>query len=99
MSYFDPKIYNKQNLKEEDRKELDFYEGLLETSINCVLEDEVDDEVNEAGILAQIKKEIYEECCNNIKELFGMQLQMAAINIIDDYENEVEAVENPETYD
>lgn len=28
MTYFDPKIYNKQNLKDKDREELEYYNEL-----------------------------------------------------------------------
>ena len=35
MSYFNPKMYNKQNLKDEDRQEIEFYFGVIDNALRC----------------------------------------------------------------
>lgn len=39
MTYFDPHIYNKQNLKKEDREEIDYWECIILNAIDVVAEE------------------------------------------------------------
>jgi hypothetical protein len=39
MTYFNPKIYNKQNLKKEDRRELEYYNNMFLNVIDSALTD------------------------------------------------------------
>ena len=95
MSYFDPKIYCKQNLKEEDRKELDYWRDVF---LNVIENAKFEAASLENGILGQMKNEIIADFCEEVKDSLGSALQDNVVGIIDAYEEDVEEVENPETY-
>lgn len=95
MSYFNPKIYNKQNLKEADKKELDYYEGMFHTTLDNVREDYSGDIPNG---LADVVDGIIGDFVGRCKEWFGYCLQDETVGIIDGYEEEAEEIEDFETY-
>lgn len=92
---FDYKIYNKQNLKEEDRQKLDLFQEKIE---NVIDKTEFDYEV-EPGILGAIRTEVIGQFVEELKKMFGFELQNMAAEIIDNYEEEVKPVEDPITYE
>lgn len=96
MSYFDPEIYNKQNLKPEDRSELDFVQSMINDVIDSALSSYVWCEEIES--LKILKKQIAENFSEHLKEKFGYSLNDICVSIIDGYEDDVQKVEDYETY-
>ncbi len=97
MTYFNPKIYNRNNLEEKDRKALDYIKNFLDN----VIEDTKEQYKNKADtetVLGKIQMEIVENFCEMLKVDMGFQLQEEIVYFIDGYEKDVEEVENPDTY-
>lgn len=96
MSFYNPKIFNKNNLKPEDRTELDFWNGEF---LNCV-ENTKDEYLlgDDIPMIAELKKQIIDDFCVALKTQWGYALQENVVGIIDNYDEDVEEVENPETY-
>ena len=97
MTYFYPKIYNKNNLKEKDRKELDYIKNFLDNVIENTKE-QYEDATATDTILGRIQMEIVENFCEMLKVDMGFQLHEEIVYLIDGYEEDVEEVENPDTY-
>lgn len=98
MSYYNPKIFNKQNLKAEDRTELDYWDGVVKNLIlNAQANYELDNS-DDVPALAELKKQIVADFCELLKTDWGYELQENVVSIVDNYEEDVEEVENPETY-
>lgn len=98
MSYFDPNIYNKQNLREADRRELDYWQSIIYNAIdNTVWEYEND---TDTPTIASIKQEIVNDFAEALKYSVGLDLQETAVSIIDSYpeDEDVKPRTNPETY-
>jgi hypothetical protein len=97
MSYFDTKIYNKQNLKTQDRRELDYWEqAFLSAMENSA--DEMQFNMPAIPVLADIVNQTVAAFCESLKEKIGYTLQETAVGMIEGYEGEVDEVEDPETY-
>lgn len=99
MTFFDPQIYCKQNLKEEDRKKLEFAETIAKDALEHAIGSVEDDYV--AGLsetLDKIELEIIKSFAEEVKEQLGSILQEYVVGVIDNYEEEIEPVEDPETY-
>lgn len=98
MTYFNPEIYCKQNLKEEDRKKLEFYQGIFES----VIENSADNYETMTGCgIESLDKLVMDVVNNFVEELkveLGITLQELAVSIIDHYEEDVEPVEDYETF-
>lgn len=98
MTYFDPEIYCKQNLKEKDRKELEFYQERFES----VIENSADNYEAMTGTgIKSVDKLVMDVVNNFVEELkveLGITLQELAVSIIDHYEEDVEPVEDYETF-
>lgn len=94
MSYYNPKIFNKQNLKAEDRTELDYWDGVFKNVVLNTKEDYDDD----IPAITELKKQIIDDFCEKLKTNWGYELQENVVSIIDNYEEDIEEVENPETY-
>lgn len=98
MTYFNPEIYCKQNLKEKDREELEFYQERFES----VIENAVDtyETMTESGI-ESVDKLVMDVVNNFVEELkveLGITLQELAVSVIDHYEEDVDPVEDYETF-
>lgn len=101
MSYFDPKIYCKQNLKAEDRERLEAGEKLVNMVIDRAsidYEEDVEDD-EEIEVFAKIKKEVVECFVEYLKFWTANVLQEKLVGLIDNYEGEVEEVEDPEFFE
>lgn len=101
MSFFDRKIYCKQNLKPEDRERLEAGEKLVESIIEKAsydYETDVEDD-EEIDAFAKIKKEVVESFVEYLKYWTASVLQDELIGLIDNYEGEVEEVEDPEFFE
>lgn len=97
MSYFDPKIYNKQNLNDKDKDELEYWQGIINDVIKSCRDDTLSDGTG-SDTLDKIITEIVDTFCDNLRADFGFALQEMVVSIIDNYEHEVEPQDNPETY-
>lgn len=93
MTYFNPKYYCKQNLKEDDKRELDFWCGEILSLIENAESD------HEYGSLS-IEKEIIHKFCEGLKERLGYSMQEVVVGTIDGYDDEQELKEwdEPDTY-
>ena len=99
MSYYDLKYYCKQNLKEEDREELDHWH---KTFTNVIDGAEVDFDVDltdeHSKVLAAIKSEIVKSFVELLKDRLGITMQEHVVSVIDHYKEPVGEVEKPETF-
>ena len=97
MSYYEPKIYNKQNLKEKDLRELEYYEGMFHNAIENTLSD-YDDEYPEG--VDTLVKGVTKDFAKRLKAYLGYSLNEDMVSIIDNYEDNVDVkeVENPTTF-
>lgn len=100
MTYFNPKIYCKQNLKEKDLKEMEYWKEEFEIALDMAY-----DKYNEVHctadsmILDEIKIQLVDSFIEIVKECLGNRLQNALVSCIEGYEEDVEEVEFPETFD
>jgi len=98
MSYFDPRIYCKQNLKGEDLRRLELIEEVGVQALDRAY-DVFEESCDEAsGLLDDIKKEIVKSYKEFAREELGDILQDFVVGFIDGYEEDVEPVEEPETF-
>lgn len=95
MTYFNPKIFCKQNLKEKDKKEIDFWAEQIENLIDFTMAAETEEDPTK---LDEIKNDIIEQFCQELKVQLGYSLQDVVVNMINSYEEPVEEVEEPDTY-
>ena len=98
MTYFNPKIYCKQNLKESDRKELEYWKQSFDDVIyNAEFNFTLDTNIGIPAIDAIINDTIkaYGEV---LKDKLGQMMQDNLIGIIDGYEEDVNEVEEPELF-
>ena len=97
MSYFDPKIYNLENLKEKDRKELEFWCNTclgIVSSANPFMGEE-----DESNTLIKIKHEVIDEFCSDLFDEIASEFHDITVSIIDNYpEEDIPEVENPTTF-
>ena len=98
MTYFNPKIFCKQNLKESDRKELEYWNQAFDNVINNAEFDfTIDTSIGIPAIDAIISDTVkaYGEV---LRDKLGQTMQDNLIGIIDGYEDDVHEVEEPETF-
>ena len=98
MSYYNPKIFNKNNLKAEDRTELDFWNGEFLNCVESARSEYALANDSDVPMIAELKKQIVDDFCHTLKEDWGDTLQENVVGIISKYEEDIEEVENPETY-
>ena len=97
MSYFNPKIYNKQNLKEKDRIELEYWEDEFVSLIKTA-QDNFQLGSTGSKTIDRIREEIVDNFCKELKIALGCFLQDNVVGIIDHYDEEVDEVEEYETF-
>lgn len=97
MSYFDPKIYNLENLKEKDRKELEFW---CDTCIDIVYKTNLFiGEEDKSNTLDKIRHEVVDEFCNDLFDEIASKFHNITVSTIDNYpEEDIPEVENPTTF-
>ena len=98
MTYFNPRIYNKQNLKEKDRKELEYWKEVFDSVIENAKERFVSSTITDIQTIDTLLTEVAEEFCEYVRADLGYQLQDNVVSIIDNYEGDIEEVEEPETF-
>lgn len=98
MSFFDPSIYCKQNLKKQDKINLEWLHTEMLNVIAAAQSDYIPVDETHLSILQKIECECAAEFCENLKQELGFRLQELVVAIIDTYEEDVEPVEDPETY-
>lgn len=97
MTFFDPKYYCKQNLKEEDRKTLDACRDLFLEVIERARDTYEDEYCTES--VDRLKLEVVDSFVEIVKEDLGVTLQEETVGLIESYEEDVAPVEDPETYE
>jgi len=102
MSYYDPHIFCKQNLKESDRKELDYWEGVVHNVVENSKDMYVSDDI--PPTIKSMVSEVVDGFAEQIKECLGYELQEQVVGIIDgycekeDFEKDMPSHDSPETY-
>ena len=100
MTYFNPKIYCKQNLKKEDLNALEYLKTEFEVALDMAY-DRYNEEhcTADSMILDEIKIQLVDSFIEIVKECMGDRLQENLVSCIEGYEKDVEEVEFPETFD
>lgn len=99
MTYFNPKIYNKQNLRNADRKELDFWNDTFKNVIESGCDDFVSEVLNAPiPFVEEVVKQIIDGIRCELHTALGYAMQQVVVACIEAYKSPVEEVENPETY-
>lgn len=100
MSYFDPKIYCKQNLKEKDLIEIEHWKDECEVALDMAYDRYEEEHCSgDSMMLDEIKTQIVTEFVEIAKECLGERLQENLVDCIDHYEEELSPVEDPKTFD
>lgn len=99
MTWFDPKIYCKQNLKEKDLKEMEYWESEFRTVLDNAY-DRYEEECcpGDSMMLDEIKTQIVDSFVEIVKECLGDRLDDNMVSCIEHYESDVEEIENPKTF-
>ena len=98
MTYFNPKIFCKQNLKESDRKELEYWNQAFDNVINNAEFDFTLDTDIEIPAINAIISDTVKAYGEVLRDKLGQMMQDNLIGIIDGYEDDVHEVEEPETF-
>ena len=98
MTYFNPKIFCKQNLKESDRKELEYWKQTFDNVINNAEFDFTLDTDIEIPAINAIISDTVKAYGEVLKDKLGQMMQDNLVGIIDGYEDDVHEVEEPETF-
>lgn len=86
MSFFNPKIYNKENLKEDDLSELEYWDNQFKT----IIEDCRTEFFNSGSpTFDKMRQEIIDDFCRGMRDLLGYIMQENVVGIIDNYSGEV----------
>lgn len=105
MTYFNPKIYCRENLKESDRRELDFYNEIMLLIIDEALDD-AEDQLR--GTLSKKAFDLYMDVLRDFaaftKETIGEKFNDFIVSCIDGYNDDdedfsIEEQEHPTGYD
>lgn len=96
MSYFNPRIYNKENLKEDDRRELEFWRD----QFHNVIENAKDSALDESGspTLDKMKSELIGTFCEHLKIALGYAIQEIVVGTIEGYNTEIPERDTYETF-
>ena len=86
MSYFNPKIFNRENLNDKDRAKLDYWR---DNFLNVIENAFYDFENTGSATVDKIKREFIADFCDTLRERLGEALQENLVSIIDGYEHEV----------
>ena len=98
MSYFNPKIFCKQNLKDADRKELEYWKQVFDNVINNAEFDFTLDASIEIPAIDAIISDTVKAYGEVLRDKLGQAMQENLVGIIDNYEDDVHEVEEPETF-
>lgn len=88
MSYYNPEVYNEDNLKEQDKREIQFWRESFYNEIDNALDYVCEFESN--TILDKLKREIIEEYTECLKEHLEARFLEVIVSIIDGYGGEEE---------
>lgn len=85
MTYFDPHIYNRENLKPRDRAELDYWLNAFNNAIYNATDDmELGD-----GAIDQLKADVVSEYTELLKDELGLELQDNLVAFIEGYDEDI----------
>lgn len=92
-------IYCKQNLKEEDRKILEFCEDISHSVLDAAYDRYREDYcAGDSMMLDEIKTQIVDCFIEEAKTMLGFTLQEHLVSLIDNYEEDVDVVGEPEMF-
>lgn len=94
MSYFNPRIYNIQNLKKQDRMEVSYWRNIVREAAERSKADM--DECHCHDTLEKIRAEIGIQAIDEFLESFDIQVAEIIVGLIDGYGDEIEVMERPE---
>lgn len=86
VSYFDPEIYNLDNLHEADRREAEYWRDEFLANLDGALDLICDDET----VFGKLQREIIDEYIEAVKEWIDMTITEFCVSRIDNYEDEYE---------
>lgn len=95
MSYFDPKIYNIQNLKKEDQKEINFWRELVHNEAENFIFDAEISRKTENDTLKKIHAEITDQIMTDFLKNFEYKVVDVIVSMIDGYSDDVKVIERP----
>lgn len=95
MTWFNPKIYCKQNLNDEDREEFEFWNNLIMETIDSESADPIE---TGSETLDKVRSEIIADFCETLKIAFSAKLNELTALKIENYDCDVEEVDEPETF-
>ena len=99
MSYFNPKIYNKQNLKDEDRQEIEFYFGVIDNALRCADNDAEYDADKLPDSVKVLTRDIERDYLNRIKQAIENQFLVLVVSTIESADIEdIKEQEEPEQF-
>lgn len=85
MSYYNPKYYNKENLKREHLVELDFWESTFKNLIRN--EEMALRDSSGSDTFDKIREELIDDFCESLLISLGHKLQEVTVSLIDGYED------------
>lgn len=86
MSFFDPEIYNLDNLHDADRREAEYWREEFLSDLDGALDYICDDET----VLGKFQREIIEEYIETVKEWIDMSITEFCVSMIEGYDEEDE---------
>lgn len=100
MTYFNPAIFNKENLKEKDRKELEYYEDVFK---NVIANTEFDYCANDdfggnSPTMKNMLSEVIHSFCEALRTDLGYAMQEQVVAMIDSYDEDVPEREEYTTF-
>lgn len=87
MTYFDPSVYNEQNLHETDKQEIEFWRGMIENALDNARDDiaEEFEMLGGSSILKKLCLELIDGYIKKFSKHLGNDIFDYVIGIIDDY--------------
>ena len=100
MSYFDPKIYCKQNLNEQDRKEFDWWYEFIMSAVDSFVANQGIREFEMPDFLRNILADIEDEIIDELKDSIANKFNNLIVGTIDNYPEDtyIKEIEEPELY-
>lgn len=86
MSYYNPKIYNKEHLPEDQRNEMQYWFDFVKRVVNSTLSDLTEEEI--PSMLDKIKSENYEEFVQEFLTNLAVEFDELTVAIIDGADDE-----------
>ena len=90
MSYFDPEIYNLDNLHDIDREEAEYWRDEFLADLDGALDNLLSPDPEDDNELEKIQRSVIAEYIETVKEWLDMTITEFCVSRIDSYEDEDE---------